>query len=264
MNEEQFLALLKSGVAPTDSCGKAAAAGPTTQPVSSGSASATDDPPAKRARTELAARANAEGILTFEYQNRYGYRRYSLSDGSHVEVKAADDARVPFKVQTQDTGETEIFIVVNDRLISLIETVEEFAKEQAIANSLEWFGRRIGQEEAETMLKTSLKRDALYPTKLKACTRRATIFAYTTREGETSSGQGAAFLDELVRASLFAGPRGERPALADDLGHEESVRRALLHPELESERTQGQRNREEEPIARTARRSAVCGRPERV
>ena len=200
MNEEQFLALLKSGVAPTDSCGKAAAAGPTTQPVSSGSASATDDPPAKRARTELAARANAEGILTFEYQNRYGYRRYSLSDGSHVEVKAADDARIPFKVQTQDTGETEIFIVVNDRVISSIETVEEFAKEQAIANSFEWFGRRIGQEEAETMLKTSLKRDALYPTKLKACTRRATIFAYTTREGETSSGQGAAFLDELVRA----------------------------------------------------------------
>ena len=50
------------------------------------------------------------------------------------------------------------------------------------------------------MLKTSLKRDALYPTKLKACTRRATIFAYTTREGETSSGQGVAFLDELVRA----------------------------------------------------------------
>ncbi len=50
------------------------------------------------------------------------------------------------------------------------------------------------------MFKTSLKRDTLYPTKLKAYTRPATIFSYTTRAGETSSGQGVAFLEELVRA----------------------------------------------------------------
>ena len=49
------------------------------------------------------------------------------------------------------------------------------------------------------MVKTALKRDALFPTKLKGYTRPTTILSYTTRASETSSGQGA-FLEELVRA----------------------------------------------------------------
>ena len=94
MNKEEFLALLqKAGVAT-----KASATNPT---ASAGFAQTAehdglDDPPAKKARTEL-----APWTMKFEYQNRYGYRRYSRSDGSHVEVKAADDARIPFKVQTE-------------------------------------------------------------------------------------------------------------------------------------------------------------------
>ncbi len=50
------------------------------------------------------------------------------------------------------------------------------------------------------MVKTALKRDALFPTKLKGYTRPTTILSYTTRAGETSSGQGVAFLEELAHA----------------------------------------------------------------
>ena len=63
-------------------------------------------PPSKRRRAE-----EDDWTVTLEYQNKYGYRRYSI-DSAQLDVKGADGAYVPFKVRAGERGETEIHIVV--------------------------------------------------------------------------------------------------------------------------------------------------------
>ena len=50
------------------------------------------DPPSKRRRVE-----EDDWKMTLEYQNKYGYRRYSI-ESVQLEVKGADGAYVPFKI----------------------------------------------------------------------------------------------------------------------------------------------------------------------
>jgi len=159
----------------------------------------------KRPRTE-------SWTARLEYQNRFGHRRFSLSEndgnaaaaarggGISIDVATSDDAYVPFKVRREKNGEElEMNVVVSERLISAVEEIEDFAKKQTLANSSEWLGRPMGREEIDATFRSSLKRHDQYPTKLKGHARPPTVFSYTTREGETSAGQGIGFLDELIK-----------------------------------------------------------------
>ena len=165
----------------------------------------TGEPARKRALAGAAAsspkRPRSESwTARLERQNRYGYRLYSISEDAQIEVASADGAYVPFKVRTAATGETEIHVVVNQRLITSIEEIEDFAKKRAFAHSCEWFGRAIGKEEIDAMFSSPLRRDERYPTKLKCYARPPSIVTYTTADGETSSGQGAESVEELIEA----------------------------------------------------------------
>ena len=137
-------------------------------------------------------------IMNLEYQNKYGYRRYSL-DSAEVDVNGADGAYVPFKVCPGEHGETEIHIVANERIVSAIEQIEDFAKSQAVVHARSWFGRSISGEEVGAIFKSSIKRDERYPTKIKTRARQSTIIAYTALGGETLSGQGSEFLADLIK-----------------------------------------------------------------
>ena len=87
-------------------------------------------PEAKRARTESAS--EDVWTSTLDYRTKYGYCRYSIS--AQIEVVSSDGAYIPFKVRPGKRGETEIHIVVNDRIIAAVERIEEFAKNKPWLN----------------------------------------------------------------------------------------------------------------------------------
>ena len=136
--------------------------------------------------------------IHLDYRNKYGYRRYSI-ESAQLEAQGADSAYVPFKVRAGERGETEIHIVVNDRIIAAAGMIEEYAKRQALRHAPSWFGRSIEEEEIGALFKSSLRRDERYPTKLKARAGQSTIIAHTTLGGDTSSGQGAEFLADMIK-----------------------------------------------------------------
>ena len=63
----------------------------------------------------------ADWKMTLEYQNKYGYRRYSI-ESAQLEVKVDDGTYVPFKVRPGERGDdTDIRIVANDRIVAAAE-----------------------------------------------------------------------------------------------------------------------------------------------
>jgi len=191
-------------------------------------------PEAKRARTE----SPSEDVWTstLDYRTKYGYCRYSIS--AQIEVVSSDGAYIPFKVRPGKRGETEIHIVVNDRIIAAVERIEEFAKKQAVAESRVW--SPLAPDGLGPLFKSPLKRDERYPTKVKVCADASTVLTYTTADGETSSGQGDEFLAGLVKSRSALSP-GDRPALAEELDDAKCHRSPFLLLQLDPERAEAGR-----------------------
>jgi len=122
---------------------------------------------------------------TLEYQNRYNFRRYSISDAT-IDLLTEDDAYIPFPV-SRSKEHVEMHVAVCDRVISAIEEIEVFAKEEALANL--WLGRSMPREEIDAMFSSSLKRNEHYATKLKCYVGVSSIVSLTS-DGHTSAGRG--------------------------------------------------------------------------
>ena len=126
----------------------------------------------------------------------------SHGQAPRVALSRRDEPRgvIPFKVDLDKAP--DVLITLTEDQVAFLERVDEWAVQEALAHSEEWFGRAYSEEELRAMYVSCLRKHERYAAKLRAklilTGPYATRVTYVGQDGARRAGSGLDFVKSLL------------------------------------------------------------------